>query len=245
MDKQKVRRAPRLLGRAASVGGPSVERGTSAPSARRDAAVRAVCAAHAGERSRRLCAVRTRDGVRHDGAGRGTFRRRRRGLRRDAASTTACSAAFTSAAALIVLCVMSVCTGLRVVQRPWFAPAVAAAAGAACTFIFLPAGDGAARAGRDDLSRRAGTDVRRVPAFTARRSLRRARKATGADRSTLLAVTATVLLSVSRPVSLFGLFAPARAAALLLVLGTAYLGGPAAGAAAGVAFGAVMDLGVG
>lgn len=45
-------------------------------------------------------------------------------------------------------------------------------------------------------------------------------------------MTATVLLSLAH-VSLFGLFAPARAAALLLVLGTAYLGGPAVGAAAG------------
>ena len=147
------------------------------------------------------------------------------------------------AAALLVLCVMSVCTGLDVVRRPWFAPAAAAAAGTACTFVFLPFGEelrapvvmtflavqgmtfGACRVyGAALAPPREDSDWRRPV--------------------TLLAVTATVLLSVS-DLSLFGLFAPARAASLLLVLGTAYLGGPAAGAAAGVAFGAVMDLGVG
>ena len=45
--------------------------------------------------------------------------------------------------------------------------------------------------------------------------------------------------------AVFGVFAPARAGALLLVLAAAYLGGPAAGAAAGVAFGAAMDLNIG
>ena len=44
------------------------------------------------------------------------------------------------AAGLLVLCVMSVCAGLRVVTARWFAPAVAALAGAACTFVFLPVG---------------------------------------------------------------------------------------------------------
>ena len=61
---------------------------------------------------------------------------------------------------------------------------------------------------------------------------------------TLLVLTATVLLSLSG-INLFGVFAPARAGALLLVLAAAYLGGPAAGAAAGVAFGAAMDLNIG
>ena len=58
---------------------------------------------------------------------------------------------------------------------------------------------------------------------------------------TLLALAATVLLSLSN-LSLFGLLAPARILALVLVLAAAYLGGSGAGAAAGVAFGAAMDL---
>ena len=45
--------------------------------------------------------------------------------------------------------------------------------------------------------------------------------------------------------SLFGLLAPARIVSLVLVLAAAYLGGSTAGAAAGVAFGAAMDLCVG
>ena len=45
-----------------------------------------------------------------------------------------------AAAALLVLCVMSVCAGLRVMERRWFAPTVATLSGAACTFVFLPAG---------------------------------------------------------------------------------------------------------
>ena len=44
------------------------------------------------------------------------------------------------AAALLVLCVMSVCAGLRIVRTAWFAPVVAAVSGAACTFVFLPVG---------------------------------------------------------------------------------------------------------
>lgn len=53
-----------------------------------------------------------------------------------------------------------------------------------------------------------------------------------------------MLLSLS-DLSLFGLLAPARIVSLVLVLAAAYLGGSTAGAAAGVAFGAAMDLCVG
>ena len=45
-----------------------------------------------------------------------------------------------AAAALLVLCVMSVCAGLRVMSERWFAPSVATFASAACTFVFLPLG---------------------------------------------------------------------------------------------------------
>ena len=156
MDKQKVRRAPRLLGRAASI------------------AVRLWNEEHlhrllVGTRRFVLCALLMQANVFDSYAPFGlamASAMMAHGAGLSAVGGVVCGAMLIDdgllggvyvAATLIVLCVMSVCTGLRVVQRPWFAPAVAAAAGAACTFIFLPTGD------RDDLSRRAGTDVRRVP----------------------------------------------------------------------------------
>ena len=242
MDKQKTRRAPQLLGRAAS------------------AVVRLWNEEHlhrllVGTRRFVLCALLMRANVLGGYAPFGlamASAMMAQGAGLSALGGVVCGAMLMEdgllggvyvAAALIVLCVMSVCTGLDVVRRPWFAPAAAAAAGTACTFVFLPFGEelrapvvmtflavqgltfGACRVyGAALAPPREDSDWRRPV--------------------TLLAVTATVLLSVS-DLSLFGLFAPARAASLLLVLGTAYLGGPAAGAAAGVAFGAVMDLGVG
>ena len=242
MDKQKVRRAPRLLGRAASI------------------AVRLWNEEHlhrllVGTRRFVLCALLMQANVFDSYAPFGlamASAMMAHGAGLSAVGGVVCGAMLIDdgllggvyvAATLIVLCVMSVCTGLRVVQRPWFAPAVAAAAGAACTFIFLPAGD--------ELRAPAVMTFLAVQGLTFGvcriygAALAPPREEGDWRRPvTLLAVTATVLLSLAH-VSLFGLFAPARAAALLLVLGTAYLGGPAVGAAAGVAFGAVMDLGVG
>lgn len=242
MDKQKVRRAPRLLGRAASV------------------AVRLWNEEHlhrllVGARRFVLCALLMQANV-FDGyapfglAMAAAMMARGAGL--SAIGGVVCGAMLIDdgllggvyvAATLIVLCVMSVCTGLRVVLRPWFAPAVAAAAGAACTFIFLPTGDELRAPVVLTFLAVQGLTFGACRIYGA--ALAPPREESDWRRPvTLLAVTATVLLSLA-DVSLFGLFAPARAAALLLVLGTAYLGGPAVGAAAGVAFGAVMDLGVG
>ena len=242
MDKQKVRRAPRLLGRAASI------------------AVRLWNEEHlhrllVGTRRFVLCALLMQANV-FDGyapfglAMASAMMAHGAGL--SAVGGVVCGAMLIDdgllggvyvAATLIVLCVMSVCTGLRVVQRPWFAPAVAAAAGAACTFIFLPAGDELRAPAVMTFLAVQGLTFGACRIYGA--ALAPPREEGDWRRPvTLLAVTATVLLSLAH-VSLFGLFAPARAAALLLVLGTAYLGGPAVGAAAGVAFGAVMDLGVG
>ena len=148
-----------------------------------------------------------------------------------------------AAAALLVLCVMSVCAGLRVMSERWFAPGVATFASAACTFVFLPLGA--------ELTAPAVLTFLLVQgitfgvcwmygaAFAPPRDENDRRRPV-----TLLVLTATVLLSLSG-INLFGVFAPARAGALLLVLAAAYLGGPAAGAAAGVAFGAAMDLNIG
>ena len=147
------------------------------------------------------------------------------------------------AAGLLVLCVMSVCAGLRVVTARWFAPAVAALAGAACTFVFLPVGP-ALRAS-DVLTFAAVQGLTFGACRVYGVALAPPRDENDWKRpATLLALAATVLLSLS-DLDLFGLLAPARVFALLLVLAAAYLGGSAAGAAAGVAFGAAMDLCVG
>ena len=148
-----------------------------------------------------------------------------------------------AAAALLVLCVMSVCAGLRVMSERWFAPVVATFASAACTFVFLPLGA--------ELTAPAVLTFLLVQGITFGVCwMYGAAFAPPRDENdwrrpvTLLVLTATVLLSLSG-INLFGVFAPARAGALLLVLAAAYLGGPAAGAAAGVAFGAAMDLNIG
>ena len=117
------------------------------------------------------------------------------------------------AAALLVLCVMSVCAGLRIVRTAWFAPTIAAFAGAACTFVFLPTG--------------AALDLSALLPFVAVQLLTLgACRVYGAALSpprdendwrrpaTLLVLVATVLLSLS-DLSLFGLLSPARVAALL------------------------------
>lgn len=148
-----------------------------------------------------------------------------------------------AAAALLVLCVMSVCAGLRVMSERWFAPCVATFASAACTFVFLPLGA--------ELTAPAVLTFLLVQGITFGVCwMYGAAFAPPRDENdwrrpvTLLVLTVTVLLSLSG-INLFGVFAPARAGALLLVLAAAYLGGPAAGAAAGVAFGAAMDLNIG
>lgn len=148
-----------------------------------------------------------------------------------------------SAAALLVLCVMSVCAGLRVITLRWFAPSVAAFASTVCTFVFLPLGTTLRTT--DVLTFIAVQGVTFGVCWVYGAAFAPPRDENDWRRPvTLLVLTATVLLSLSG-ISLFGIFAPARAGALLLVLAAAYLGGPTAGAAAGVAFGAAMDLSVG
>lgn len=145
-----------------------------------------------------------------------------------------------AAAALLVLCVMAVCAGLSILQKRWFAPLVATLAGTACTFVFLPTGP--------------ALNVRVILTFIMVQgltfgacrvymaALAPPREENDWRRSaTLLTVSATLLLSLA-DLNLFSLFTPARMIALLIVLAAAYLGGPTVGAAAGVAFGAAMDV---
>ena len=147
------------------------------------------------------------------------------------------------AAALLVLCVMSVCAGLRIVRTAWFAPVVAAVAGTACTFVFLPLG-----AALDAGALLPFVTVQLLTFGACRvygAALDPPREENDWRRpATLLVLVATVLLSLS-DLCPFGLLSPARAGALLLTLACAYLGGAAPGAAAGVALGAAMDMAYG
>lgn len=148
-----------------------------------------------------------------------------------------------AAAALLVMCVMSVCAGLRVMEKRWFAPMVAALAGAACTFVFLPAG--AALRAADVLTFAAVQGLTFGACWVYGAALAPPRDENDWRRpATLLALTATVLLSLA-DIDAFSLLAPARVLAVLLVLAAAYLGGSTTGAAAGVVFGAAMDLSAG
>lgn len=116
-----------------------------------------------------------------------------------------------AAAALLVLCVMSVCAGLRVMSERWFAPCVATFASAACTFVFLPLGA--------ELTAPAVLTFLLVQGITFGVCwMYGAAFAPPRDENdwrrpvTLLVLTATVLLSLSG-INLFGVFAPARAKA--------------------------------
>ncbi len=148
-----------------------------------------------------------------------------------------------AAAALLVLCVMAVCAGLRILKKPWFAPLIAALAGTACTFVFLPLGP--------------RLDMAAVMTFTAVQGLTYAAcrvyvsvLAPPKDEcdwrrpASMLVVGATVLLSFA-DISILDLFVPARMFAVVLVLASAYLGGSSVGAVSGVVLGLLMDLSTG
>ncbi len=148
-----------------------------------------------------------------------------------------------AAAALLVLCVMAVCAGLKILRKPWFAPLVAALAGTACTFVFLPLGRSMGVSSLMTFLAVQGLTFGACRVYVA--ALAPPRDENDWRRlATMLAVAATVLLSFS-DIQILKLFAPARVLAVLLVLASAYLGGSYAGAAAGIVFGAVMDLAAG
>ncbi len=148
-----------------------------------------------------------------------------------------------AAAALLVLCVMAVCAGLQILRKPWFPPLVAALAGTACTFVFLPLGP--------------RLDTAAIMTFAAVQGLTYAAcrvyvsvlsppkdECDWRRPAAMLVVGATVLLSFA-DISFMGLFVPARMFAMVSVLASAYLAGSSAGAAAGVVFGLIMDLYIG
>ncbi|NCB29212.1 MAG: hypothetical protein EOM63_05570 [Clostridia bacterium] len=140
------------------------------------------------------------------------------------------------AAALLTMACGHIFSDFAVSKSRWFMPMIASICTAACGFVFL-----------------APIDVRNVVLFACTVVL-----TFGASYFYLLALSpprregdlkrpggvlvlvATVLVSLSDLTALAGI-APARIAALALVMAAAYLTGSTGGAAAGVAFGVTMD----
>lgn len=140
-----------------------------------------------------------------------------------------------AASALLTLCTAHVFGDSPLMRQRWFLPVVTTLSSGACTFVFLPEVDG-----------------RWMALFLCSMALTAAAcwfyiaalspPADGviARPAAFLVITATMLLSVS-DLMLFGRFAPARIAAVLIVMGAACLCGSAVGAAVGVVFGMTMD----
>ena len=140
-----------------------------------------------------------------------------------------------AASALLTLCTAHVFSDSPLMRQRWFMPLTTTLSTGACTFVFLP-----------DIS------ARWLALFTCSLLLTAAacwfytialsppKDGVVARPAAFLVLTATLLLSAS-DLMLFGKFAPARAAAVLVVMGAACLCGSAMGAAVGVVFGMTMD----
>lgn len=145
-----------------------------------------------------------------------------------------------AAAVLLVLCVMSILSGLKIVQKSFFAPLVGMIAGAACTFVFLPSVELITAA--EVITFVSVQLITFGTCYVYGIALAPPSKESDVKRPiTLLALSATILLSFS-DFAIFSLITPARVIALLFVLSAAFLCGAPIGAAVGVAFGAAMDL---
>ncbi len=140
-----------------------------------------------------------------------------------------------AASALLTLCTAHVFSDSPLMRQRWFMPLTTTLSTGACTFVFLP-----------DIG------ARWLALFTCSLLLTAAacwfytialsppKDGVVARPAAFLVLTATLLLSAS-DLMLFGKFAPARAAAVLVVMGAACLCGSAMGAAVGVVFGMTMD----
>lgn len=145
-----------------------------------------------------------------------------------------------AAATVLTLCVITVFGGLACTKKLWFAPVVATLTGMMCTFVLLPIGQ--ALSGTDLLRYFCAAGITLACSYLYAVAFAPPRVQSDWRRpAVLLAIAATILLSLS-DIEIITLFAPARVLALLLVLGSAYLGSASIGAAVGVAFGAAMDL---
>lgn len=140
-----------------------------------------------------------------------------------------------AAAALLTLCTAHVFGGSPLMRLRWFIPTATTVAMGACTFVFVPI------ASARWLAPFLCTLVLTAAAcWFYMAALSPPPEGVIARPSAFLVVTATLLLSLS-DLLLFGRFAPARIAAVLIVMGAACLCGSAVGAAVGVAFGMTMD----
>lgn len=144
-----------------------------------------------------------------------------------------------AAAALLIVAFRHVFADFDFVTGPWFMPCVTTASLAACEFVFLP-----------PMHFTAAIMFMCMLMLTFGctyfyRILLQPPREEGILRPTaLLVLLATVLLSVS-DITIGGIISPARICALVLVMGAAYTGGSAIGAAAGVALGITMDTAYG
>ena len=146
----------------------------------------------------------------------------------------------SSAAALLTLACGHVFADIGPRHSAWFMPLVATLCMGACSFVFLPPlSVGTALLFLCMLILTFGASYFYLLALSPPKSENDMLRPGG-----LLVLVATLLVSVY-DVSLFGVVTPARIIALVLVMGAAYLGGSAPGAAIGVAFGITMDAAAG
>lgn len=146
----------------------------------------------------------------------------------------------SSAAALLTLACGHVFMGIKARESNWFMPLIAAICMGACSFVFLPSlSAGTVLLFICMIILTFGASYFYLLAFSPPRSENDMLRPGG-----MLVLAATLLVSVY-DISLFGVVAPARVIALVLVMAAAYLGGSAPGAAVGVAFGITMDAAAG
>ncbi len=140
-----------------------------------------------------------------------------------------------AASSLLTLCTAHVFQDSPLMRLRWFIPTVATVSLGACTFVFLP--EASARWLALFLC---SLVLTAAACWFYMAALSPPPNGLLTKPSAFLVVTATLLLSVS-DLLLFGRFAPARAIAVLIVMGSACLCGSAGGTAVGVAFGMTMD----
>ena len=144
------------------------------------------------------------------------------------------------AAAVLTLACSYACADFKIRRTRWFMPLVAALSTAASGFVFLTT-----------------ISVREVTLFICAvvltfgasyfylRAISAPRKESEVARPGGILVLAITLLAALSDLTILGGIAPARVAALTVVIGASYLTGAPGGAAMGVAFGVSMDAAIG
>ncbi len=140
-------------------------------------------------------------------------------------------------ASLIVMTVATVFSGLGMLERAWFLPLTAAASVGITGFLFLTGANFSIPALLEfglEMALAGGAAYFYLAAYS-RRIVSQNLRFGG-----IMVLTASILV-VLQPLLLWNLFSPARIAALLTVMGVAYLNGFSYGAAQGAGMGIAMD----